>query len=88
VHGTEGSLLYGTPEAKLLVRGGADKEWAVQPALPLDRPSAFHQWVAHIQDGTSAIENIQMALDLTRLMEASNLSARTNQPVRLDTLAS
>jgi hypothetical protein len=28
-----------------------------------------------------------MALDLTRLMEASNLSARTNQPVRLDRLA-
>jgi 1,5-anhydro-D-fructose reductase (1,5-anhydro-D-mannitol-forming) len=87
VHGTEGSLLYGTPEAKLLVRAGAHKEWAVQPDLPPDRPSAFHQWVAHIQDGSSAIENIQMALDLTRLMEASNLSVRTNQPVRLDTLA-
>jgi hypothetical protein len=29
------------------------------------------------EQGASAIENIQLALDLTRLVEASNRSART-----------
>jgi len=91
VHGTEGSLLYGTPESVLQLRSarapGADKQWAITAELPPDRPSAFHQWVAHIQQGTTATENIQMALDLTRLMEASNRSARGGQPVRLDSLA-
>jgi hypothetical protein len=39
------------------------------------------------EQGTSAIENIQMALDLIRLIEASNRSARSGQPVQLDSLA-
>jgi 1,5-anhydro-D-fructose reductase (1,5-anhydro-D-mannitol-forming) len=90
VHGTEGSLLYGTPGSVLQLRSarapGADKQWT-SAELPPDRPSAFHQWVGHIQQGTTATENIQMALDLTRLMEASNLSARGGQPVRPDSLS-
>ena len=91
VHGTEGSLLYGTPASTLQLRSakvpGADKQWTVSADLPAARPSAFDQWVTHIQQGTSAMENIQMALDLTRLMEAANLSAREGRPVRLDSLA-
>jgi predicted dehydrogenase len=91
VHGTAGSLLYGTPAGTLQLRSarapGADKQWTVSADLPAARPSAFHQWVSHIQRGTSATENIQMALDLTRLMEATNLSAREGRPVRLDSLA-
>ena len=90
VHGTEGSLLYSTRDNRLLVRtakGGAasDGEWRVQE-LPAGRPSAFHQWVAHIQQGTTADENIGLALDLTRLMEASNLSARSGAACRLSDL--
>jgi predicted dehydrogenase len=85
VHGTEGSLLYGTPEAHLLVRSARDTHWSAAE-VPTDRPSAFHQWVAHIQNGTTATENIQMALDLTKLMEAANHSAAENRPVRLDEL--
>jgi 1,5-anhydro-D-fructose reductase (1,5-anhydro-D-mannitol-forming) len=91
VHGTEGSLLYGTPESVLQLRSakatGADTQWHTSAELPADRPSAFHQWVDHIQQGTTATENIQSALDLTRLMEAANLSARGGHPVRLDSLA-
>ncbi len=92
VHGTEGSLLYGTPAEKLLLRSSllgpeGSEQWLEQDKLPTDRPSAFEQWVTHIQQGTTASENIQTAIELTMLMEAANLSARNNQPVRLDTLA-
>lgn len=89
IHGTEGSLFYGTPQETLLVRsslieGGAS--WITQ-TLPADRAPAFEQWIEHIQQGSSAQENIALATDLTRLMEAANLSARSNQAVCLDTLA-
>ncbi len=89
VLGTEGSLLYGTPEATLLLRSGegaAGTTWQPQP-IPADRPSAFHQWVTHIQQGTPGTDNIQAALDLTALMEAANTSAAEHQVVRLDSLA-
>jgi 1,5-anhydro-D-fructose reductase (1,5-anhydro-D-mannitol-forming) len=90
VHGTEGSLLYGTPEAKLLLRSHipaakSQEQWSEYP-LPARLPSAFEQWVGHIQHGTTANENIQLALDLSRLMEAANRSALSNQPVSLAAL--
>lgn len=91
VHGTEGSLLYGTPEETLLVRSSALEEqgrtgW-VRWEIPADQPSAFEQWVQHIQEGTRGHENVAMAVDLTRLMEASTISARAGRVVRLDELA-
>ncbi len=89
VHGTEGSLLFGTPDAKLLVRSPQQKDGESFVELPLpDRaPMAFDQWVGHINDGTTATENIALAVDLTRLMEAANLSVQNGAPVRLDSLA-
>ena len=88
IHGTEGSLFYGTPEAKLLVRSalmgtGADQQWQEISVLPADRPLAFDQWIEHIQQGTNATENIQMARDLTGLMEAANRSAERHEVVQL-----
>lgn len=92
VYGTEGSLLYGTPANQLLIRSSqlgaqAAEQWQVKSDLPSDLPPPFQQWVTHIQQGTTATENIQAALDLTLLMEAANLSAQTGQVVRLETLA-
>jgi predicted dehydrogenase len=91
VHGTEGSLLYSTHDNKLFVRsakmGAESKEWQVIDTLPENRPSAFRQWVDHIQNGTTATENIQLALDLTRLMDASNHSARSGAAFKLSDLA-
>ncbi|MEK4143318.1 Gfo/Idh/MocA family oxidoreductase [Paenibacillus odorifer] len=79
VHGTEGTLLYGTPENKLLLRTNksTDKEegWK-EVALQSNRESAFHQWVDHIQNNTLATQNVEMAVELTRLMEAANRSAK------------
>ncbi|CAG7633137.1 Gfo/Idh/MocA family protein [Paenibacillus allorhizosphaerae] len=90
VHGTEGSLLYSTHDNKLLLRTSklgeeASKEWKVQE-LPAEKSSAFKQWVAHVEQGTTATENIALALDLTRLMEASNLSAASGSAIKLTDL--
>lgn len=90
IHGTEGSLLYGTPEETLLARSAALEQqgrtgW-VRWELPSDLPSAFDQWVRQIQQGTRERENVAMAVDLTRLMEASTISARSGRVVRLDEL--
>ncbi|CAM4470427.1 putative dehydrogenase [Paenibacillus endophyticus] len=91
VHGTEGSLLYGTPENQLLLRTsapGADssEKWTAQ-SIPPARESAFDQWVQHIENDTTADENVSLAIDLTKLMEASNLSAREHRAVRIDELS-
>ncbi|GGG00361.1 hypothetical protein GCM10010916_16990 [Paenibacillus abyssi] len=61
IHGTEGTLMYGTPDEKLVLRTSCgDKSlaegWNVQ-SLPADRESAFHQWVNHILSNTTADEN-------------------------------
>lgn len=89
VHGTEGTLLYGTPEDKLLIRTnvGSDqqKEWTEIPLLDR-RESAFSQWVSHIQNDTMATENLQTATQLTRLMEAANLSAKEGRKISLKEL--
>ncbi|MCY9665024.1 Gfo/Idh/MocA family oxidoreductase [Paenibacillus alginolyticus] len=92
VQGTEGSLMYTRTDDKLLVRshkleGEAAKGWQEVTNLPENLPSPFEQWVSHIQNGTTASENIQIALDLTRLMEASTLSARSGAVCRLSDLA-
>ncbi|MEJ8304119.1 Gfo/Idh/MocA family oxidoreductase [Saccharibacillus sacchari] len=83
VHGTEGTVLYGTPDSKLLLRSKKDEaaaEW-IEQSLPANRESAFEQWVRHIQEDTLASENIASAIQLTRLMEAANRSAKTGTVV-------
>jgi 1,5-anhydro-D-fructose reductase (1,5-anhydro-D-mannitol-forming) len=85
VHGTDGSLLYGTPESRLLLRTsttGSGQDWTEMP-LPVAASSPFEQWVSHIEDGTKATENIALAVDLTTLMDAAARSARTGETVRL-----
>jgi 1,5-anhydro-D-fructose reductase (1,5-anhydro-D-mannitol-forming) len=86
IHGTEGSLLYGTPEPRLLVRSRlleGDAGWIDLP-LPDRAPGPFDQWIGHIEQGTTATENIALAVDLTTLMDAANRSARTGQMVKVD----
>ena len=88
IHGTEGSLFFGGPGGYLLIRssrlsdGGQD--WTMR--IPQDGPLAFSQWVKHIEQGTMATENIEVAVNLTALMEAANISARTRCAVRLSSL--
>ncbi|MFD2327696.1 Gfo/Idh/MocA family protein [Cohnella sp. GCM10020058] len=87
LHGTDGTLLYGFPEEKILVRSTQDSEKAWTEVPVGDRlPFAFEQWVGHIESGTEATENIEYALDLTRIMEAANRSAAEGKSVRLSDL--
>jgi predicted dehydrogenase len=85
VHGTKGSLLYGTPEPRLFVGTrvrGDDPAWTELP-IPASGPTPFEAWVGHIVDGTKATENIALALDLTTLVDAANRSALTGAVVAL-----
>ncbi len=85
--GTEGALLFGTPDERLLVRSTKleGEGWSELP-LPERLPNAFSQWVGHIQNGTEAEENIALASDLTRLMEAANRSAAEGRRVAISEL--
>lgn len=90
VHGTEGTALFSSHEGKLLVRSNQIedmKEQWVEIDMPPGRISAFEQWVQHILEDTTADENIALAVDLTKLMEASNLSAEQGCAVQLDELS-
>lgn len=92
IHGTDGSLMFGTPDQKLLVRTSklgeeAAKQWR-EYEVSERLPNAFDQWVNHILENSTADENIQMAVDLTKLMEASNLSVIHNKVIRIDELSS
>jgi predicted dehydrogenase len=88
VQGTEGSLSYSRHDNKLFVRGSRFEdtavEWREQTNMPAPLPSAFEQWISHIKNGTAAAENLELALDLTRLMEASYRSARSGSIVYLN----
>ncbi|MFD0711025.1 Gfo/Idh/MocA family protein [Paenibacillus sp. GCM10027626] len=87
IHGTEGTLLYGLPDEIVRVRSNKLKadEW-VAIEMPKNRISAFDQWVDHILNDTTADENIELAIDLTKLMEASNLSEKEQREIRLSDL--
>ncbi|OAS21321.1 Gfo/Idh/MocA family protein [Paenibacillus oryzisoli] len=90
VHGTEGSILFSEHDGRVLLRTNkleeASAQWVAYESIPDAKPTAFDQWVAHIQNGTKATENIGLAVDLTKLMEASNLSVASKSQVRLDSL--
>ncbi|WP_243062524.1 Gfo/Idh/MocA family protein [Humibacter sp. RRB41] len=47
--------------------------------VPDDLPNAFSQWVDHIDNGTRADDNIARAVELTRLVVASNNAAQTGK---------
>ncbi|SDN33060.1 Predicted dehydrogenase [Paenibacillus sp. yr247] len=88
VQGTEGSMTYSRTDDTLYIRGSkltgeAAAGWQAVTELPMNLPSPFEQWVSHIQNGTTASDNIQLALDLTRIMEAATLSVKTGAAFQL-----
>ncbi len=86
VHGTNGSLLYGTPEPRLLMRSGSrdgGDPWTELP-IPDSGPTPFESWVLNILEDTVATENVSLALDLTILVDAANRSALTGTAIRVE----
>lgn len=47
--------------------------------IPADLPSAFNQWVGHIDTDTYADDNLARAIELTRLVVAANHAAGTGR---------
>jgi len=86
LHGTEGTLLYGFPESVPTVRyNGGSGAWD-KLALDESLPTAFTQWVGHIENGTEATDNVALAIDLTKLMEASNRSVAEGRSIKINEL--
>ncbi|SDW34142.1 Gfo/Idh/MocA family protein [Paenibacillus sp. CF384] len=88
IHGTDGSLLYGFPDEAVRVRStksDSPQEW-VTIEQPANRIPAFDQWVGHILNDTTADENIALAIDLTKIMEASTISENEKRSVSLSEL--
>jgi predicted dehydrogenase len=84
LRGTKASLMFGFGGERLLAKGGDfGDEWQELP-LPEPRPGAFAQWVQHIQNGTTADDNLRHAIELTRMVVAANESAATGRLVPLD----
>ena len=90
VHGTEGAVVFTASDGKLRLRTphveGANRDWLVKDVTAAEQPKAFDRWVTHIQQGTTATENIALGVDLSALMEAANQAAREHRAVRIDEL--
>ncbi|REE70661.1 putative dehydrogenase [Paenibacillus taihuensis] len=84
VHGTEGTMIYGFESDEVLVRSSHLKgnEW-VKIEKPDNREIAFNQFVGHILNNTEATENVGIAADLTKLMEAANISNKERREVTI-----
>lgn len=88
IHGMSGSLMYGFQDAdKLYVRSTVHEDGSMV-AIPIEAnaPNAFDQWVQSIQTGVKTADNVTLAIELTRLMEASNRSAAEQRAVKLSEL--
>lgn len=82
IHGSNGSLVFDFDEGvRIKVRG--DKAWTTVEQ-PDAQPTPFDRWVNHILDGTPDPENVSVALDLTRMAAAAEVSAAESRTVRID----
>ncbi len=88
VHGTKGTILYNQTDNVLrFCSSDADSQWQELPILS-NVQGAFGQWADHVQEDTLATDNIAMAHDLTKLMEAATIAAKEQRSVKLSELQS
>jgi predicted dehydrogenase len=86
IHGTAGSLYYGFADGKLQVKsteftkGG--KQWR-EMEIPENLASPFEQWINHIRLQTTAVDNIQTAVEVAMLVEAAFRSAKERRTIDL-----
>ena len=82
LHGTDGSLFYGTPADEILVKAGDDDAFT-EVAIGDRLPKAFAQWVDAVQTGRPTDDNVAWGLMLTQLMDATSRSAATGSSITL-----
>lgn len=82
IGGTEGIITFNDKDGVIVARGKAFGDDGEKIAIAEKAPSAYEQWVDHIQQGTRADANIAAAVELTRLVVAANESARTGQTIQ------
>ncbi|MDI9261166.1 Gfo/Idh/MocA family protein [Alicyclobacillus sendaiensis] len=86
IFGTKGSLIYGFPQNKLLLKENEAENW-IEYTLPSSLPSVFEQWISCIKSDRFPYENIELALDLSKLVEACNLSWKRKSTVELSEIS-
>ena len=74
VFGTEGSLTFSDATRELLVSDAKGEDWHAVP-VPADAPDAYDRWVTAIRTGVEETENLDRAVELTRLVVAANEAA-------------
>lgn len=82
IHGADGSLLY-DPDNGVRTKTRGGEGW-VTHALPADGVTPFDRWVNHILAGTTDPQNVAVALALTRMAAAAEISAAEGRTVKLD----
>ena len=80
VFGTEGSLIFSDATRELLLSDAKGGSWHAVP-IPADAPDAYDRWVTAIRTGVEETDNLDRAVELTRLVVAANEAARTGSTI-------
>ena len=81
IHGSNGTLLFDFDNGlRIKLRG--ENEWTTRELLD-DAPTPFDRWVSHIHQGEQDPENVAVALALTRMAAAAEVSAAEKRQVML-----
>ncbi|EJW18960.1 MULTISPECIES: Gfo/Idh/MocA family protein [Paenibacillus] len=86
IHGANGSIMYGMPDDQIRIRlNEGDGEWNI---IPFDEPipNMFEQWVDYVLRRETNPDNVNMALDLTKLIEAANQSAALGKSIPVNVM--
>lgn len=82
IHGSNGTLLFDFDnELRVKLRG--ESAWSTRDLMD-DLPTPFDRWVAYIHRGEPDPENVDVALALTRLAAAAEVSAAERRSVNLN----
>jgi 1,5-anhydro-D-fructose reductase (1,5-anhydro-D-mannitol-forming) len=80
VFGTDGSLSFSDATRELLVSDAKGANWHAVP-VPGDAPDAYDRWVTAVRTGVEETDNLDRAVELTRLVVAANEAARTGTAI-------
>lgn len=81
IHGSDGTLFYDFDNG-LQVKSRGRKEWRRRDLVD-DLSTPFDRWVGFIHRGQQDPENVKVALALTRLAAAAEVSAAENRRVKI-----